>query len=90
MPPSIISPTRAPTPENLVTFAHAALFSPVFTTLESVLKRGFLVNFRGLLQPRCVNILLLPALLSRDISIKHEKCPIHETFYNALRTQRDH
>ena len=38
----------APTPANLVTFAHAALFSPVLTTLESALKRGFLVNFPGL------------------------------------------
>ena len=38
----------APTASNLVTFAHAALFSPALTTLEIALKKGYINNFPGL------------------------------------------
>jgi hypothetical protein len=37
-----------PTAADLVTFAHAALFSPVLSTLEKALERGYLTNFPGL------------------------------------------
>lgn len=37
----------APTASNLVTFAHAALFSPALTTLEIALKKGYVNNFPG-------------------------------------------
>jgi hypothetical protein len=36
------------TPAELVTFSHAALFSPALSTLEKALKKGFLINFPGL------------------------------------------
>lgn len=36
------------TPANLVQFAHAALFSPVLSTLEKALARNFLPDFPGL------------------------------------------
>lgn len=36
------------TPAELVAFAHAALFSPVLSTLKQALDRGFLPNFMGL------------------------------------------
>jgi hypothetical protein len=38
----------APSPADLVTFAHAALFSPALTTLELALKKGYVENFPGL------------------------------------------
>jgi hypothetical protein len=36
------------TPAELVAFAHAALFSPVLSTLKQALDRGYLPNFVGL------------------------------------------
>jgi hypothetical protein len=36
------------TPEELVAFAHAALFSPAISTLETALTRGYLPPFPGL------------------------------------------
>jgi hypothetical protein len=36
------------TPEELVAFAHAALFSPAPSTLAIALKKGFVHNFPGL------------------------------------------
>ena len=38
----------SPNAPALVAFAHAALFSPVLSTLESALLHGYLVNFPGL------------------------------------------
>ena len=38
----------ASSPANLVTFAHAALFSPVLTTLDIALRKGYITNFPGL------------------------------------------
>ena len=35
-------------PAELIRFAHAALFSPVLSTLEEALKKGYLTNFPGL------------------------------------------
>jgi hypothetical protein len=37
-----------PTASELVAFAHATLFSPVLSTLEAALTRGYLTNFPGL------------------------------------------
>ena len=36
------------TPAELVTFAHASLFSPALSTLQKALERGYLPNFMGL------------------------------------------
>jgi len=36
------------TPEQIVAFAHACLFSPVLSTLEAALTKGYLTNFPGL------------------------------------------
>ena len=36
------------TPEQIIAFSHATLFSPALTTLESALKKGYLTNFPGL------------------------------------------
>jgi hypothetical protein len=36
------------TPAKVVAFAHATLFSPALSTLESALQKGFLTNFPGL------------------------------------------
>ena len=38
----------SPSPENLVALAHAALFSPALTTMETALRKGYLTNFPGL------------------------------------------
>jgi hypothetical protein len=38
----------APTVSDLVTFAHATLFSPSLSTLEEALLRNYLINFPGL------------------------------------------
>jgi hypothetical protein len=40
----------APSPTNLVALAHAALFSPALTTMETALRKGFITNFPGLTQ----------------------------------------
>ena len=40
--------TGMPTLEEQVAFAHAALFAPALLTLETALKRGFLINFPSL------------------------------------------
>jgi hypothetical protein len=37
-----------PKMEELVAYAHAAMFSPALTTLENALNKGFLTNFPGL------------------------------------------
>jgi hypothetical protein len=37
-----------PTTADLTAFAHAALFSPVLSTLEAALANGYLTNFPGL------------------------------------------
>jgi hypothetical protein len=37
-----------PKTSELVAYAHAAMFSPVLTTLEQALTKGFLINFPGL------------------------------------------
>jgi hypothetical protein len=37
-----------PTTAELVTFAHASMFSPVLSTLEAALSIGWLTNFPGL------------------------------------------
>jgi hypothetical protein len=36
------------TPAELATFAHAALFSPVLSTLHKALDKGYISNFPGL------------------------------------------
>jgi hypothetical protein len=36
------------TPAEIVAFAHAALFSPVLSTLATALEKGYLTNFPGL------------------------------------------
>ena len=36
------------TPAQIVAFAHAALFSPALSTLETAIQRGYLTNFPGL------------------------------------------
>jgi hypothetical protein len=37
-----------PTEANLIAYAHATLFSPVLSRLESAISKGFLTNFPGL------------------------------------------
>jgi hypothetical protein len=37
-----------PTAAELIAFAHATLFSPALSTIESALNKGFLTNFPGL------------------------------------------
>jgi hypothetical protein len=44
----VMSAIGSATPAELVTFAHAALFSPAPSTLAIVLKKGFVQNFPGL------------------------------------------
>ena len=39
---------QSATPAELVTFAHASLFSPALSTLDAALARGFLPTFLGL------------------------------------------
>lgn len=45
---SSFSAIGAANSEQLVAFAHAALFSPALSTLEAALSRGYLTNFPGL------------------------------------------
>ena len=53
IPPAVSSHTAlatvgSATPAALVAFAHAALFSPVLSTLQLALQKGYITNFPGL------------------------------------------
>ncbi|CAB9530273.1 hypothetical protein SEMRO_2814_G337700.1 [Seminavis robusta] len=45
---NFMATTPTATPADLVAFAHAALFSPVPSTLQKALQKGYITSFPGL------------------------------------------